>query len=159
MYTVHKNPDFVEIQMQFMCLFQKDFDGLTIPELQQDGGSMHKLVEYEMFTGTSGSPNSGKCVDGDYAHLHFETNELGAAFDKASLQRAAVSQESDAMETTTTEEAGVDFEPLRRLTNFGPPKRFHRTFWRSAARRLLNQEQETGVIGIRQRMVCCISLE
>ena len=29
------------------------------------------------------------------------------------------------------------FEPGRRLKDFSPPKRFHRTFWRSAARKIL----------------------
>ena len=29
------------------------------------------------------------------------------------------------------------YEPLRRCTHFAPPKRFHRTFWRSLARRAL----------------------
>ena len=29
------------------------------------------------------------------------------------------------------------FEPVRTLKVFAPPKRFHRTFWRSASRRML----------------------
>jgi hypothetical protein len=29
------------------------------------------------------------------------------------------------------------FEPVRRLKTFAPPKRFYRTFWRSASRRIL----------------------
>ena len=29
------------------------------------------------------------------------------------------------------------FEPLRTLRGFAPPKRFYRTFWRSASRRML----------------------
>ena len=34
------------------------------------------------------------------------------------------------------------FEPSRRLTDFGPPKLFYRTFWRSASRRILALSSE-----------------
>ena len=34
------------------------------------------------------------------------------------------------------------FEPTRRVTDFGPPKLFYRTFWRSASRRILALSSE-----------------
>jgi hypothetical protein len=133
-------------------LCQNDFSGLTIPDLQQDGGCMHTLVDYDMFSGCSGSAKSGKRVSGDYVPVNFikdEVYEMLAAFDKAALQRATVSQESDAMETTM-EQAGIDFEPLRPVTDLAPPKKFYSTFWRSAVRRLLKQEKNTGITEIRR---------
>ena len=33
----------------------------------------------------------------------------------------------------------VDYEPVRLSSSTGPPKRFYRTFWRSVARRVLEQ--------------------
>ncbi len=35
---------------------------------------------------------------------------------------------------------GYIYEPVRLVLNASPPKRFYRTFWRSAARRMLERE-------------------
>jgi hypothetical protein len=46
---------------------------------------------------------------------------------------------SDHMELDESSESASQniFEPVRFLRNVAPPKRFHRTFWRSAAKRIL----------------------
>ena len=36
----------------------------------------------------------------------------------------------------------IDIEPVRLISGIAPPKRFYRTFWRSAARRILAVKEE-----------------
>jgi hypothetical protein len=116
---------------------------------------MRNIVGFEMFPGTSGTANSERYIHGDYVPENFIKDEVYAilaAFEKDPLQRASVTQENHTMDTAM-EEAYVDFEPRRLLTDSAPPKRFYRTFWRSAARRLLKYEHTTGITAIRQRVV------
>jgi hypothetical protein len=51
----------------------------------------------------------------------------------------AYTSSSDHMELDESSESASQniFEPVRFLRNVVPPKRFHRTFWRSAAKRIL----------------------
>ena len=47
-----------------------------------------------------------------------------------------------AAEPNTLGHFSVDaYEPLRSVTDFRPPKRFYRTFWRSVARRIMEHER------------------
>jgi hypothetical protein len=132
-------------------LCQDDFDGLAVPDLQQDGCSQ-TLVDYEKFAGSSDAAKSGKCACDDYVPQNFikdEVLQFIAAFERTTLQRAAIAQAGDAMETAT---GGEDFEPLRPLTDRAPPKRFYLTFWRSAAWRLVQQKQISAKIEFRRTL-------
>ena len=44
---------------------------------------------------------------------------------------------SDGMDIDAASISKEMFEPTRRVTDFAPPKRFYRIFWRSASRRIL----------------------
>ena len=67
------------------------------------------------------------CMEGeDRSTLDHEMNETYIINSKATAESYTVGNFS------------VDvYEPLRSVTDFRPPKRFYRTFWRSAARRIM----------------------
>ncbi len=112
---------------------QDDFNGLTVPDLQHDGYCLHMLVDRAIVSGSSsGSAKSGKCDWGDSAMqtLKDEMCELRATIDKVTLHHSIVAQESDAIEMVS-EQASIDFEPLRLLRDSAPPTRFYRQAKRS----------------------------
>ena len=60
---------------------------------------------------------------------------------EASCMSSAYSYEYG-MDTNVVSVSKDIFEPSRRMTDFGPPKLFYRTFWRSASRRILALSSE-----------------
>ena len=60
------------------------------------------------------------------------------------IRQEALESTDDAMSVEGAAASNSDdvYEPLRFLTESTPPKKFYRTFWRSAARRALQREKE-----------------
>ncbi len=140
-------------QMQLersLSLCQDGFDGLTILDLQQDGGCIYRSDDHGMLSGCSGSRKSRDSAD--YVPQNFisqEVYQLFATFERMSVaQREDSAHDEDAMEISTYE-ADIEHEPTRPLT---PPKKFSRTFWRSATRRLLQQEKRDVLNEIRRSL-------
>ena len=52
------------------------------------------------------------------------------------------------MDVVSEADQGSIYEPVRLVANAAPPKRFYRTFWRSAARRMLSQKDTQKLEGI-----------
>ncbi len=84
-----------------------------------------------------------KCKDDTIGELYVPVNFIPvevygfiAAWDSAN---STTTSQSDGMELDVASVPSLQtmFEPARCLSELGPPKRFYRTFWRSAARRIL----------------------
>ena len=140
-----ERPSPIQLCQDDVC--QDDFDGLSVPDLQQDGACTHTLVSCGMLSGCN---DCAKSDESAYVPVNFikdEVYQLLAAFEKScALQSAVVAQESDVMDTSTLE-AGIEFELTLPLTL---PKRYFRTFWRSAVRRLIEREREIRLIETRR---------
>ena len=82
---------------------------------------------------------------------HAKSEVLATCFSDAMYDFVAAC-EASCMSSAYSYEYGMDtnvvsvsqdiFEPSRRMTDFGPPKLFYRTFWRSASRRILALSSE-----------------
>jgi hypothetical protein len=135
-------------------LCQNDFDVLAVLDLQQDGICTLSPVFNEVLSGCS-SEKTEDCAITDYGHyvprnfISKEVYQLLAAYERTSaVQREAVADGGDAMDLDMSpHEAYIQLGPTRPLT---PPKRYSRTFWRSAAWRLLQKEKKAGFIEIRR---------
>ena len=73
-------------------------------------------------------------------HLHHGT--LHTFIPEHLLGTAAKGMQIESIQQGAVNEfdQGVSYEPERRIPDATPPKRFYRTFWRSAARRVLEHE-------------------
>ena len=88
--------------------------------------------------------------DEDCVLVNFIPEEVRAMIDAwqlAEQERQELTEVSDAtcpnLVFIAPSSASDDvFEPIRCIPNAAPPKRFHRTFWRSVTRRLLERERE-----------------
>ncbi len=73
----------------------------------------------------------------EYVPVNFIPEEVVASI--AAWEKSHLIQMSslDRMDVDAVSVSPNVFEPARNLSDFAPPKRFHRTFWRSITRRLL----------------------
>jgi len=73
---------------------------------------------------------------------HWPSTQLGTL--SADLQVESF----QSMDVVSEADQGSIYEPVRLVANAAPPKRFYRTFWRSAARRMLSQKDTQKLEGI-----------
>ena len=71
--------------------------------------------------------------------VNYVTDELIAFLSAYESSNLTMPRSSDqmALDEASTSVSQDILEPARFLNDFAPPKRFHRTFWRSMARRIL----------------------
>ena len=122
---------------------QEDFETLVLGGPSEDS----MLDAFPPFT--SAAAKSGG--DETYVPVNYIPEEVYAMIKKWQLQQKHRSEVSDTNSQTGAASSSdapiidnyepIDYEPLRICPQAGPPKRFYRTFWRSAARRMLECEK------------------
>ena len=127
---------------------QDDFDSLTCPHRHLDGCA-HELADHNVFAASESSTKHPKNhsnqqrIKDAYEPVNYINDEVYAfmeAWEECASQRAKSSDVSPMDRASSASEAV--YEPIRHMQDAVPPKRFYRTFWRSAARRVLRQERE-----------------
>ena len=112
---------------------QGDFGSLTIDDTFPDGGapdncSCSSLIQNRVLTG---SEDLASLKQADVFLSKLEGNTDGS------------SQEAvPAAQSYTLVVFEISYGLMRHIPNPAPPKRFHRTFWRSTATRMLERESE-----------------
>ena len=85
--------------------------------------------------------------------VNFIPEEVFAMIKAWELKRRDLMEVSDSMSVSRAASSETlrleDYEPLRVCTQAAPPKRFYRTFWRSAARRVLDADK-AGVLAAKR---------
>ena len=111
---------------------QEDFDSLVLPEEEILRHHTHHRLETLYATGKT------LYEDESYVPVNFIPEEAITMIKEWQQKRAEQKQMSSMNESDEHVPASLlSQEPLRTCANSAPPKRFYRTFWRSAARRLL----------------------
>ena len=133
---------------------QNDFDSLAMPSQSED-------LVLDAYHGLKSSPSERKSAcaprDDDYVPVNFIPEAVYAMIKAWELKVHDAMEVSESMSlsgaASSTDTLGVeDYEPLRTCSQAAPPKRFYRTFWRSAARRLLEADKAAVFAAKQSRM-------
>ena len=122
---------------------QEDFETLVLGGPSEDS----MLDAFPPFT--SAAAKSGG--DETYVPVNYIPEEVYAMIKTWELKHKDRMEVSDSTSQTGAASSSnapiidnyepIDYEPLRICSQSAPPKRFYRTFWRSAARRMLECEK------------------
>ncbi len=143
--------------MSRVLLAQDDFSCLGLAA-GQDADSqplefydgLHTFVE-RAESGDSLKSESGCEADELYRPVNFipdEVYEMIRNWERAYQKQQETTQAIDSMDTEAFNDSRSSesiFEPMRCMSVPQPPKRFFRTFWRSATRRILRLEKEAAL--------------
>ena len=129
---------------------QDDFSCLATSDGSTEGAV--QLEDPKVFSRSQSSSKSRKgCAESDYVPVNHIKDEVYAfleAWEKCAVKSAESAHTSGALENVPAHPStSPDVpEPMRYLTSLAPPKKFHRTLWRSAARRALRRSSEQAEI-------------
>ena len=125
---------------------QEDFATLTLGSQSEDlvCGTFPHLT-------SSSTAKKSHSFDESYVPVNYIPEEVYAMIKTWELKhkdRMAVFDSTSQTGATSSSNAPmidnyepIDYDPLRTCSQSAPPKRFYRTFWRSAARRMLECEK------------------
>ena len=117
---------------------QNDFDSLAMPAQSED---LLPDAHRDLKPSCSDRKTAFADEDEDYVPVNFIPEEVFAMIKAWELKQRDLIEVSDSMSVSRAASSETfrpeDYEPLRVCSLAGPPKRFYRTFWRSAARRVL----------------------
>ena len=121
---------------------QNDFDSLAMPAQSED---LMPDTHRDLKPSCSDRKTAFTHEDADYVPVNFIPEEVFAMIKAWELKQRDLMEVSDAMSVSRAASSETlrleDYEPLRVCTQAAPPKRFYRTFWRSAARRVLDADK------------------
>jgi hypothetical protein len=120
---------------------QDGFASLSFSSWQHDG-LMQARAGHESLSGMGSSTKSNKRPFDDDVSIPGDVKEevimMVAALEACELSRTDAQNAGDNMPAMSTNDDSI-FEPMRSITNLGPPKKFHRrgALWASITRRML----------------------
>ncbi len=130
---------------------QDGFPSLTVAGWQHDG-FMQSLVGHESFSGSDSSIKSEKkSIESEESpavlmkqYVEEEVGVMVAALEASDISRTEAQNAGDCLDFSSANGDGI-VEPVRRITNPGPPKRFRRrgVLWASITHRMLLHAQES----------------
>ena len=122
---------------------QNDSDLLTFPEWQ------HAVCTHALNTEAFRESITPR-PDAPVQNISDEVCDCQEAWETFLIKRAFLSAMAEPMDL----EHNYVHEPLRPMTDSAPPRCFYRTFWRSAARRIMLQQQEVDMQYAFSRTTC-----
>ena len=129
---------------------QNDFDSLAMPTQSED---LMLDTHHDLKPSCSDRKTAYADGDEDYVPVNFIPEEVFAMIKAWELKQRDLMEVSDSMSVSRAASSETlrleDYEPLRVCTQAAPPKRFYRTFWRSAARRVLDADK-AGVLAAKR---------
>jgi hypothetical protein len=143
-----------------MQQYQKSFAGLDIAEQAQSDDGVHTAVHHEAFSGID--PTIYGLLRLDKKSNHHDTEDFGAwyTYIDSEVERSR-NGKSAACELTSIAYSEEVFEPLKRIQNSGPPKRFRRrgAMWKTMMSRMLSGRPDFNsdeVVDLDQDRFCCL---
>jgi hypothetical protein len=114
---------------------QSDFTPLSV-QYEVADESMFDVgteIQHTSISKQSNDPTQAKTASFE---VFTQVNDVNDVFFTFLLAYTSSSDHTKLDESSESASQNI-FEPVRFLRNVAPPKRFHRTFWRSAAKRIL----------------------